>query len=76
VVARIVLWDLAESETTVEELRDRLPELELTAGDRWIWNTARERFGLISFAAEPPDIGALIELIGDEPVLVEEFDAA
>jgi hypothetical protein len=75
VVARIVLWDLAESVTMVDELRDRLAELPRAPGDRWIWNAARERFGLISFADEPPDLAGLVELIGDEPVLVEEFDA-
>jgi hypothetical protein len=73
VVARIVLWDLAESGTTIEDLRERLPGLP--ADDRWIWNSAQERFGLISFTAEPPDVSALVALIGAEPALVEEFDS-
>ena len=72
-VARILLWDLAESAMAVEDVREQLPDLP--AGDRWIWNSARERLGLISFAPEPPDVSALVELIGEEPAVVEEFDS-
>ena len=43
-VARIVLWDLAESATSVDELRDWVAGLAQAPGDRWIWNAAQERF--------------------------------
>jgi hypothetical protein len=72
VIARIVLWNLSESKTTLDELRTRLPESR--DGDSWISNAAQERFGLISFADELPNLRTLTELIGDEPVVVEEFD--
>ena len=71
-VARILIWDLAESKTTLDELRPRLPALP--DGDAWISNEAQERLGLISFAAELPDIRRVVDLIGDEPTVAEEFD--
>ena len=69
---RLLLWSLADSQTTLEELRGRLPEL--ADGDVWISDEATERLGLISFADEPPDLGELHELIGKDPELGEEFD--
>jgi hypothetical protein len=33
-----------------------------------------ERLGLISFGDELPDLGPIPALIGDEPVVAEEFD--
>ena len=71
-VARILIWDLAESKTTLDELRPRLPALP--DGDAWVSNTAQERLGLISFADELPDLRGVVELIGDEPAVAEEFD--
>jgi hypothetical protein len=71
-IARIVIWNLYASLTTVDELRAHLPELP--DGDRWISNDAQERFGLISFGDELPDLGELPRLIGDEPAIAEEFD--
>jgi len=72
VIARILIWNLFDSKTTLEELRTQLPELP--GGDVWISNSAQDRFGLISFAAEPPDFARVRELIGEEPVIAEEFD--
>jgi hypothetical protein len=37
-------------------------------------NEAQERFGLISFGDELPDLGDVPALIGVEPVIAEEFD--
>ena len=40
----------------------------------WIANEAQDRFGLISFGEQLPDLGNVPELIGDEPAVAEEFD--
>jgi hypothetical protein len=72
VVARILLWSLADSKSTLAELREHLPELP--AGDVWISNEPQERFGLISFAETLPDVSRVVELIGSEPQVGEEFD--
>ena len=71
-IARILIWNLFDSKTTLEELRDQLPELP--EGDVWITNDAQERFGLISFEDDPPDLGRVRELTGIEPQVAEEFD--
>ena len=71
-LVRLLLWSLADSKTTLEELRGRLPELP--DGDVWISDEATERFGLISFSEERLELGEIRELIGKEPELGEEFD--
>ena len=71
-IARILIWNLFDSKTTLEELRANLPVLP--DGDVWIANEAADRFGLVSFADELPDIGGVRELIGQEPQVTEEFD--
>lgn len=71
-IARILIWNLVDSKTTLEELREQLPELP--AGDAWISNAAQDRFGLISFADELPDLQRIQGLLGEEPVIAEEFD--
>ena len=72
-IVRIFLWDLANSKTTLEELREQLPALE--SGDSWISNEASERFGLITFSSElPRGLARVRELIGGEPDVGEEFD--
>jgi hypothetical protein len=58
--------------TTLDELRQHLPELP--DGDRWISNEVSERFGLVSFADELPDLTEVHRLIGKEPEVAEEFD--
>ena len=70
--ARILIWNLADSKTTLAELREHLPELP--DGDAWISNEAQERFGLISVGDELPEIARIVELIGVGPVIGEEFD--
>lgn len=71
-LVRLLLWSLADSKTTLEELRGRLPELP--EGDVWISDEATERLGLISFSEEPLELGEIRDLIGKEPELGEEFD--
>ena len=58
--------------TNLEEVRGHLPDLP--AGDRWISNEATERLGLVTFGDELPDLGDVLELIGKEPDVAEEFD--
>jgi hypothetical protein len=72
VIARILIWNLSDSKTTLAELREYLPGLP--EGDVWIANDAQDRFGLISFDEQLPDLGAIPELIGEEPAISEEFD--
>jgi hypothetical protein len=72
VIARILIWNLFDSKTTLEELREHL--LGLPEGDVWIANEAQDRFGVISFGDELPDLGHVRELIGEEPAVAEEFD--
>jgi len=72
VIARVLIWSLYDSKTTLDELREHLPELP--ASDRWISNEAQERLGLISFGTELPDLGEVPRLIGSEPDVAEEFD--
>jgi hypothetical protein len=71
-VARILIWNLFDSKTTLDELREHLPELP--DGDVWVANEAQDRFGVISFGDGLPDLGAIPELIGAEPAVAEEFD--
>ena len=71
-IARILIWNLFDSKTTLDELREQLPELP--DGDAWISNDAQERFGLISYSDPPPDLSRVQELIGTEPQVAEEFD--
>ena len=71
-VVRILIWNLFESKTTLEELREHLPGLP--EGDVWIASAAQDRFGLISFGETLPDLGEVPELIRDEPAVAEEFD--
>jgi hypothetical protein len=70
VTVRLLLWSLADSKTTLDELRAQLPALP--EGDVWISHEPTERFGLISFSGEvPPEIR---ELIGKDPEIGEEFE--
>ena len=72
-VVRILIWDVVESKTTLDELRGSVPELE--APSQWIWNEVTERFGVIAFGDELPEaLGWAQDLIGDDPDVYEEFD--
>jgi hypothetical protein len=75
VIVRVLIWNLFDSKTTIDELRDSLPELEPPS--MWIWNDASDRFGLIAFGEDlPEEVARARELIGDDPDAYEEFDAA
>ena len=71
-IARILIWNLFDSKTTLEELREHLPPLP--DGDVWVVNEAQDRFGLISFGERLPELGEIPGLIGYEPAIAEEFD--
>jgi hypothetical protein len=73
VILRIFLWNLADSKTSLDELRERLPELE--GEGYWISNEASERFGLVTYEDEPPgELAQVRDLIGRDPDVAEEFD--
>ena len=72
-VVRILIWNLADSKTSVAEVQEHLPPS--SNGEVWIMNEPQERFGLVSLEGELPDLTRLRELIGKEPDIAEEFDA-
>jgi hypothetical protein len=69
---RLLLWNIADSKTTLDELRAKLPDLP--DGDHWISDAATERFGLISFSGSLQAMGRIRELIGKDPEIGEEFE--
>ena len=69
---RLLLWNLADSMTNLEELRAKLPLLP--EGDTWISDAAGERFGLISFSEDDEPVARARELIGKDPEVGEEFE--
>ena len=86
-LVRLVLWSLADSKTTIEELRRYLRDESVDAFEEvsglrfkaWISDEAGGRWGAVYFwesaqaaAAELPSRAR--ELIGKDPDLVEEFD--
>ena len=71
-VARVVIWNLADSKTTLEELREHLPDLP--EGSHWITNEPAERFGLFAIGDELPELGEIPQLLGVDAVVFEEFD--
>ena len=86
-VVRIVLWSLADSKTTIEELRrylrdesvDAFAEVEGLRFKAWISDAAGERWGAFYLfesrdAADQTMPSHVRELIGKEPDLAEEFD--
>jgi hypothetical protein len=88
VLVRIVLWSLADSNTTIEDLRDYLRDESVDAFERevkgllfkaWISDPAGERWGAVYVwesreAAEQPLPSRARELIGKDPDLAEVFD--
>jgi len=73
VIIRLLIWNVIESKTSIDELRGSLPELVAPSG--WIWNEATERFGAIVVGEDLPEaIGWAQDLVGDEPDVYEEFD--
>jgi putative monooxygenase ydhR len=87
VILRLVIWNLADSKTTIGELRQYLreesvDEFEEVPGLRfkaWISDEVTERWGAVYLweteeAARQPLPGRARELIGKEPDIGEEFD--
>jgi hypothetical protein len=72
VIARLLLWNLFDSKTTIAELREQLPWLEPPSA--WLWNDAGERFGLVAFGELPAELEQVRDLIGADPELAAEFD--
>lgn len=70
-VARILIWNLADSKTSLDELREHLPLLP--DGSHWISNDLGERFGLFALG-DLPDLSELHALLGVDAVIYEEFD--
>jgi hypothetical protein len=71
VTVRLLLWNIADSKTTLDELRAKLPDLP--EGDHWIADPATERFGLISFSGSIKSLQRMRDLIGKDPEIGEEF---
>ena len=72
-IIRILIWNLSDSRTTIDELRESLPEL--VPPSAWIWNEASERFGAVLHGDELPEaVGWATDLIGTEADVYEEFD--
>ena len=69
---RLLLWNIADSMTTLDELRSKLPDA--LEGDHWISDPAGERFGLISFSEDDESAAHARELIGKDPEVGEEFE--
>ena len=69
---RLLLWSLADSKTTLDELRAKLPPLP--EGDAWISDPTTERFGLISFSGSSTELEQIRELVGKDPEIGEEFE--
>jgi hypothetical protein len=87
VVVRLVLWSLADSRTSVGELRrylrdeavDAFANLPGLLFKAWISDEATERWGAVYLwesreAAEQPLPSRARELIGKEPDVAELFD--
>jgi hypothetical protein len=87
VIVRFVLWNLADSQTTIEELRrylrdesvDAFEDIEGLRFKAWISDQATERWGAFYVwesqeAARQELPSKARELIGKDPDIVEEFD--
>ena len=86
-ILQLVLWNLADSKTTVGELRrylrdesvDEFAEVPGLRFRAWVSDDTTERWGAISLwesaeAAEQQLPGSARELIGKEPDIGETFD--
>jgi hypothetical protein len=86
-VVRLVLWSLADTSTSVDELRDYLRHDAVDASARvpgllfaaWISDAATERWGAVHLfesaaAADAPLPPRARELIGTDPEIAEVFD--
>jgi hypothetical protein len=87
VIVRLVLWNLADSQTTIEELRrylrdesvDAFEDVEGLRFKAWISDEVTERWGAVYVwetqeAARRELPGRARDLIGKDPDIAEEFD--
>jgi hypothetical protein len=87
VILRLVLWNLADSKTTIAELRgylreesvDRFAEVPGLRFKAWISDEATERWGAVYLweseeAAQQAVPSRARELIGKDPDIGEDFD--
>jgi len=87
VLVRIVLWNLADSKTTIEELRrylrdesvEQFAEVPGLRFKAWISDEATERWGAVYLWESAEEARQELpsrarELIGKEPDVGEEFD--
>jgi len=87
VILRFALWNLADSPTTIEELRryvrdesvDAFAEVPGLVFKAWIADDTTERWGALSVwetreASEQPLPSKARELIGKDPEIAEVFD--
>lgn len=86
-IVRLVLWSLAESRTTIEELRrylrdesvDAFEDVEGLRFKAWISDEATDRWGAVYVWETTSAAGQELpskarDLIGKDPDIVEEFD--
>ena len=86
-LVRLVLWNLADSKTTIAELRrylrdesvDAFEEVQGLRYKAWISDETTERWGAVYVWESADAAGQELpsrarELIGKDPDLVEEFD--
>lgn len=86
-IVRLVLWNLADADMSVADLREYLREESVPAfaevpGLRlklWVSDEHTDRWGAVYLfesreAAEEPLPSRVRELVGKEPDIVEEFD--
>jgi hypothetical protein len=73
VILRLLLWNLADSKTTLPELREQLPP---ATNRTWISDDLTERFGVVEmWEEEPGDFPQeLLALIGKPPDVADVFD--
>ena len=86
-ILRLVIWSLADSKTTIDELRrylreesvDQFEEIPGLRFKAWISDETTDRWGAVYLweteeAARQPLPGRARELIGKDPDVGEEFD--
>ena len=86
-ILRFVLWNLADSKTTIEELRRYLRDESVDAFEEvpglrfkaWVSDETTERWGAVYLWESKEAAGQVVpsrarELIGKDPDIGEEFD--
>jgi hypothetical protein len=73
VIIRLLLWNLSDSKTTLDELRARLPYAQNRI---WISDELTERFGVIETwddaTVDFPEV--VRDLIGKDPEIAEQLN--